>query len=139
MAQTQPGVGAGKVGLSYVMGRTKTARSFYDFAVDGGAIGAITLRGDQLPAASLVLDAVVDVETGVTSGGAATVSLDLEAAADLRAAATLSTGPALSTATPKALTAPLKTTVTRGVVATVAAATLTAGKFSVVIQYVELA
>ncbi|MFE0101160.1 hypothetical protein [Streptomyces sp. NPDC059009] len=135
----QAGAGAGKVGLSYQVGRIKAARFFYDFAVEGGAVGAITLRGETIPAGSLVLATYVDVNTVVTSGGAATVSLDIEAAADVRAAATLATAPALSTATPKEALNTIRTTAVRSVVATVGTAALTAGKFSVVVTYVELA
>jgi hypothetical protein len=135
----KPGSGAGKVGQSFQAGRVKVARWDYDFATDGGAVGAITLRGDEIPADCVVIDARVVVTTAVTSGGAATVSLDLEGAADLRAAATLSTSPALSTTGVKALLNPVKTTASRDVVATVATAALTAGAFSVVVTYVEMA
>lgn len=136
--------GTGKIGSSSFIGRTKYARALYDFAVDGGAVSAITLRGDTVPSGAIVVDAFVEVETAVTSGGAATVSLGVESAADLRAAATLATAPALSTTGTKrsavrnGSTDPAKTTAARSVVATVATAALTAGKFSVVVAYVEL-
>lgn len=135
----QAGAGSGKAGLSYQVARVKVARFFYEFAVDGGAVGAITLRGETVPAGALVLATHVDVTTVTTSGGAATVSLDLEAAADIRAAATLSTAPALSTATPKESLSAIRTTAARSVIATVGTAALTAGKFSVLVTYVELA
>lgn len=135
----QPGSGSGKVGQSYQAGRVKVARWLYDFATDGGASGAITLRGDEIPAGSLVIDARIDVTTLAASGGAATVSLGLEGAADLRAAATLSTAPALNSTGVRALLNPVKTTANRDVTATVAVADLTAGVFSVVVTYVELA
>lgn len=135
----QAGAGAGKVGLSYQVGRVKVARFYYDFATEGGAVGAITLRGETIPSGALVLASHIDVTTAVTSGGAATVSLDLQAAADIRAAATLSTAPALSTIAPKEALNAIKTTAARSVVATVAVAALTAGVFSVVLTYVELA
>jgi hypothetical protein len=119
--------------------RVKVARFDYDFSVDGGAVGAITLRGNQIPANCVILDAIVDVQTIVTSGGAATVSLDLEAAGDLRAAATLSSTPAaLNAVAVKSLLDPVKTSATRSVVATVGAFALTAGVFSVYLTYVEV-
>jgi hypothetical protein len=118
--------------------RVKVARWDYDFATDGGAVGAITLRGGEIPTNAVVIDARVDVTTAVTSGGAATVSLDLNGAADLRAAATLATAPALSSTGVKALLDPVKTTASRDVVATVATAALTAGAFSVYVTYVEV-
>lgn len=134
----KPGTGSGLAGQSSQAGRVKVARWYYDFATDGGAQGAITLRGDEIPLRSVVVDARVDVTTAVTSGGAATVSLDLEAAADLRAAATLSTAPALSSTGVKALLNVVKTTASRDVVATVGTADLTAGAFSVIVTYVEV-
>lgn len=134
----KPGSGSGKAGQSFQAGRVKVARWYYDFATDGGAVSAITLRGDEIPASCVVIDARVDVTTAVTSGGAATVSLDLEAAADLRAAATLSTAPALSSTGVKALLNPVKTTASRDVVATIGTAALTAGAFSVIVTYAEV-
>src|SRR5687768_17258750 len=80
----------GVVGSGQYVGRTKWARAYYDFATDGGAVGAINLRGDQIPSGAVVLDTIIDVKTVVTSGGAATVSLGLNTATDVRAAATLS-------------------------------------------------
>lgn len=136
--------GTGKIGSSSYIGRVKYARALYDFAVDGGAVSAITLRGDTIPSGAIVVDSFVEVDTAVTSGGAPTVSLGVETAADLRAAATLATAPALSTTGTKrsalrnGSTDPVKTTATRSVVATVATAALTGGKFSVVVAYVEL-
>lgn len=44
----------------------------YDFDVDGGAIGNISLG--TLPEGMVVTDAFVTVETALTSGGAATVA-----------------------------------------------------------------
>ncbi len=118
-------------------GRVKLAQWDYDFAVDGGAVGAITLRGDSIPSGAVVIDARVVVGSNVTSGGAATVSLDLEGAADLRAAATLATAPALSSTGVKVLLNAVKTTAVRNVVATVGAFALTGGAFSVIVSYVE--
>lgn len=131
--------GAGAVRLTGTRNaRVKIARFDYDFAVDGGAVSSITLRGGTIPASSLVIDARVDVTTLVTGGAGATVSLDLEAAADLRAAATLATSPTLSTTGVKALLNPVKTSAARSVVATVAVNALTAGVFSVYVTYVEV-
>lgn len=118
--------------------RVKVARWDYDFATDGGAQGAITLRGGELPSGALVIDARVVVTANVTSGGAATVSIGLEAATDMRAAATLATAPALNATGVKALLNPVLTTAARDVVATVATADLTAGTFYVVVTYVEV-
>lgn len=131
------------VGRSDYVGESKFARAYYDFSQDGGAVGAINLRGDKLPSGAVVIDSYISVVTPVTSGGAATVSLGVESATDIRAAATLATAPALGTAAvPKGAvtraTSAVQLTADRHVVATIATAALTAGKFSVIIEYVEL-
>lgn len=134
----------GVVGTQQYTGRTKWARAYYDFATDGGAVGAINLRGDALPSGALVLKSIIKTVTAVTSGGAATVSIGTEAATDIRAAATLATAPALN-ATGTLLgavtgaTDPVALTADRHIVATIATAALTAGRFSVIVEYIELA
>lgn len=133
--------GTGKVGGG--LGRRKYARGFYEFAVDGGAVGDIALRGERIPAGAVIVDALLDVNTVPTSGGSATVAVKVESAADVQTAAAISGAP-WSTATPKratfdADTAVVKTTASRAITATVAVAALTAGKFSVLVEFVELA
>ncbi|MER7002212.1 hypothetical protein ABT297_04075 [Dactylosporangium sp. NPDC000555] len=125
------------------MGERKIARGLYNFATDGGGVGSITLRGDQIPAGAIVVDALINVETAVTSGGSATLAIRLEGAGDIAAAAAVSGAP-WSTPGPKrgdftATSTPIRTTAARNVVATVATAPLTAGKFSVLVEYYELA
>jgi hypothetical protein len=141
MGTLQPNRG-GLVGLSKYTGRTKWARAYYDFATDGGAVGAINLRGDKIPVGARVLATYIDVTTIVTSGGSATVSLGVETATDIRAAATLATAPSLAAvACPLGAitraTAATKTAAERHIVATVAVAALTAGAFSVLVEYIE--
>ena len=125
----------------------KTAVGEYDFAVDGGAAGAITLRsaagdiiGNALPAGSVVLSGYIEVDTALTSGGSATVSVGIEGAADLLAATAFGSAPWSSTGrksvTPAGTGATsVKTTVTRSLAVTVAVAALTGGKFRVVVLY----
>lgn len=124
------------------MGSRKIARGLYEFALDGGAVGDITLRGDSLPSGAIILDSWVHVDTALTSGGAATVAIKTEGAADINAADAISGAPWSTTGAKRAdltaTTAPVKTTAARNIVATVATAALTAGKFSVIIEYVEL-
>jgi hypothetical protein len=121
----------------------KTAVGEYDFAVDGGAISTITLRsgnslGNSVPAGSVIISGYVEVDTQLTSGGAATIGVNLEAAGDLLAAAT---AVATYTTGRKSLipvgtgAASVKTTVARSVAITVAAAALTAGKLRAVVVY----
>ena len=134
----------GTVGEFKYTGRTKWARAYYDFATDGGAVSTIALRGDKIPSGAVILQAFVNVATGTTSGGAATVSIGVEAATDLRAVlahdnATTqlsTTGNKLTLATRAA--APLVTTANRDVSIAIATAALTAGRFSVLVEYLEL-
>jgi len=53
------------------------AKFEYDFAVDGGAIGSIPLRANvsSLAAGMVITDMYVYVESALTSGGSATVTL----------------------------------------------------------------
>ena len=56
-------------------GVVKVAHAKYDFAVDGGAQGAITPAiTASIPAKAIILSVVVNSTTAVTSGGAATVA-----------------------------------------------------------------
>jgi hypothetical protein len=51
-------------------------KALYNFAVDGGAVGAITpAQSDTIPANAVVIGAIVNSPTAVTSGGSATVSI----------------------------------------------------------------
>lgn len=135
--------GADQVGNGLYMGEVKLARARYEFALDGGAVGDITLRGDSIPSGAIITDALLHVDTALTSGGAATVAIKTESAADINAADAISGAPWSTTGAKRgdltATTAPVKTTAARSIVATVGTAALTAGKFSVVIMYVELA
>lgn len=135
--------GVGKIGASELgLGLRKPAVGLYDFAVEGGATGDITLRGDSIPSGAVIVDALLDVETVVTSAGAATLAIKVESAADINAADLISGAPWSTTGAKRAdltaTTAPVKTTAKRSIVATVGVAALTAGKFKVVIWYVEL-
>lgn len=141
MGSVPPGSGNGKAGLAYQAAKTKTARAFYDFAVDAGAISSITLRGDSIPSGSIVTNTLIDVETGVAQVPG-TLALTLEGAGDLRVAAANNAGtPVVSTTGTKALVGAniIKTTAERSVVLAIVGNAVTAGKFSVLLTYVELA
>jgi hypothetical protein len=132
-------LGVGQLG----QGEPKYAVAEYDFAVDGGETGNVTLRGDELPAGAIIVDSLINVETEPESGGEATILLTAESEGDLQASKKVSEAP-WSTATPKrgAVTAtgtPVVTTAARSIVAKVGTAKLTAGKFQVVVTYLELA
>ncbi len=114
----------------------------YDFAVQGGAISTIKLRGDdlkelKLPKGAIVSYCAIDVLSALTSGGSATVAVSTgKTAADLKAATAYGsiTGlvacvPVGTVATSIKLTADVIPTIT------VAGAALTGGKFNVLIEY----
>jgi hypothetical protein len=122
----------------------KTAKFFYDFAVDGGAISTINLRGeDTIPPNSVITSGYIDVLTQLTSGGAATIALQAEAAGDIVAATAVATwtagrkntliAPASGSVTAATI---VKTTVARNPAVVIAAAALTAGKFELVLRYI---
>jgi hypothetical protein len=111
----------------------------YDFAIDGGAVSTIVLRGvsgSAIPNGSIVLAGVVEVVTAVLSA-TGTVALTVETAADILAAtaqAGLTVGqksviPAGTGATS------VKTTAERAPSMTIATAALTAGKFRLRLLY----
>jgi hypothetical protein len=111
----------------------------YDFAVDGGAVSTITLRGiagGPIPSGSIIHSGVVEVLTAVASG-TGTVALTVESAADILAAtgaAGLTLG--LKTIIPVATGATMvKTTAERAPAMVIATAALTAGKFRLRLLY----
>ena len=122
-------------------GRLKTVRGEYDFAVDGGAVSTITLRGDNtIPSGSVILGGYIEVDTILTSGGAATVAASSEAAGDLLAAAAFGGAPWSTTGRKSIIpvftgATTVKTTAVRSLSIAIATAALTAGKFRVVVVY----
>ena len=125
-----------------VLSRTMLViRGRYDFAVDGGAISTIAITsGTPIPAGSVIVGGYVDVLTQCTSGGAATIACQVEAANDILTAvaiASWTTGRknVLPAPTSGALTAgtQVKTTADRNISIVIAAQTVTAGKFDVVL------
>lgn len=122
--------------------RVKTWKGEYSFATDGGAVSTITLRSADgpIPAGSRVLGGYIEVDTAPTSGGAATISVGVEAAADLQAAAAISGAP-WSTLGHKDIipdatgSTVVELTAARSPSIAIAAAALTAGVFNVVLIY----
>lgn len=125
----------------------KEASGEYDFAVDGGAIGSITLRsasndsnGNTIPAGSVIEGGYLEVDTGFTTGTAATMAINIEGAGDMVAATVVSGAPYSTTGRKNVIPAftgagTIKTTATRSIVATIATGTVTAGKGRVVVFY----
>lgn len=125
--------------------RLKLARGIYDFAVDGGAVSTIALMGaTNIPSGATIVGGFIDVHTQLTSGGAATIACQVEAANDILTAvavASWTTGrknilPAMTSGALTASTA-VRTTAARDISIVIAAAALTAGRFSVVLFYVD--
>lgn len=111
----------------------------YDFSVDGGAIGDIPLRGDSLPEGAVVTGGMVHVNAACAGGASATISLKVESAADVMTATTMAgmVTNALIDVEPDGTAANAIRTTENGrqVVATIATAALTAGKFVVALEY----
>lgn len=111
----------------------------YDFSRDGGAVGDIALRGDAIPEGAIITDGKVHVNTALTSGGAATIALKFLTAADTLAATAVASWSlnAILDVVPvrTAATAIRNTTAGQKLSATVAVAALTAGKFTVALEY----
>ena len=114
----------------------------YSFAVDGGAVSTITLRSNDgsIPSGSVIEGGYLEVDTAVTSGGAATGALQAEAANDVQTAVVVSGAPWSSTGR-KSITpaftgaTTLKTSVARNPAFVIGAATVTAGIFRAVLFY----
>tara|TARA_R110000824_G_scaffold31889_3_gene103521 strand:+ start:1331 stop:1774 length:444 start_codon:yes stop_codon:yes gene_type:complete len=113
----------------------------YDFAVAGGVIGAYPLTDDggvaaTLPDNAVLLGSTAEVVTPVTSGGAATLMFGITGDTDALIIATAKTSfDADGKAVAMDNTLPLKLTVAKSVLMTVAVQALTAGKLNVWVQY----
>jgi len=116
----------------------KIAMFEYDFAKDGGAIGAITLRGNPVPAGAVIDAGKILIITQPTSDGSATVALKMVNANDTRAAtaiASLTAGIQAAVFDGSAGNSVL-TTASTSMTMTIAVAALTGGKFRVAVEYV---
>ncbi len=123
----------------------RTAKARYDFAVNGGAIGAIGL-GVTLPINAIVIGGFVDVVTTCTTAGAnaGTMAISVEGANDIVSAIAVSDvsnpwNAGKHAIIPKNNTPEstgIKLTVARQITATIAAQAFTAGKFNVFLDYV---
>jgi hypothetical protein len=123
----------------------KTYQGEYDFTVDGGAVGTITLRGTAgnqgpIPNGSYVYGGVLDILTLFTTSAGATAALTVEGANDI-VSATIVSGAPYSTAGVKAASVvlvnatPTKTTAARSPAIVIAAGAVTAGKLRLTLFY----
>lgn len=109
----------------------------YNFAVSGGAISTITLKNCDLPINAVVDNFYVEVVTGLTSGGSATIALGYNTTTDMKAAtAYTSFASGWVQGVPTGAVANMvKLTAARSLKLTIATAALTAGKLVAVTQY----
>lgn len=119
----------------------KTWQGDYDFAVDGGVVGTITLRSPDgpIPIGSVILDGYLDVATAL-SGGTSTGALQAEAAGDIVAQAATTGAPWSTTGRKSIIPAAtgataVKTTVDRSPAFVIGTANLTQGKFTLILEY----
>jgi len=124
--------------LSGLEKQMKVAKFVYDFANDGGAVGAVVVGANKIPDNAQVVRGMVHVDTAVLSDGSATVALGLETATDILAAtakASLTLAAKLDTVPVGTAATAVKTTAARGLTVTVGTAALTAGKITVFLEY----
>jgi hypothetical protein len=117
----------------------RSSTSTYSFASQGGVVGSIPLVGDAgIPSGATVVGGYLEVVTPPTSGGAATLAVQVEGAGDIVAAAVVTGAPWSTTGRKSIVPAftgatTVRTTAARQVTAVVAVAALTAGAFNVVL------
>jgi hypothetical protein len=111
--------------------KLKTLKAVYDFAKQGGAISAITLP-ITVPTGAFISRVFVKPTTVATSGGSATIALDLGGVA-LKAATAFNN--AAFTASNIIYSTGAVTTTAAALTVTIATATLTAGKYEIVVEY----
>ncbi len=125
---------------SHGLGELFTARFYYDFSVDGGAISTITPKKTvMLPKNAVIVAGTLNSITALTSGGSATVAVGTDAGSSATAllAATAYTSfssNALINAVPVFAT-PVKLSAQGSITVTIATATVTAGAIEGVFQY----
>lgn len=116
----------------------RMAVATYNFATLGGAQGDISL-GVTIPSGAIITRTYLDIITGVTSAGSATVAIKSEGAADLLVVtAKASLGAGLYEGKADGTVANMvKCTAARALTVTVGTADLTAGKFYLFVEYVQ--
>ena len=131
-------------GHPFATGGLRVARARWSFAVDGGAVSTINGAGATIiPSGAVVVATLLNISTAVTSGGAGTLAVGVEAAGDQQTAAAVSGAPWSTTgwrwATQTFTTAPDVTTAARDIRFDIAAVALTAGVVDVFVFYLVAA
>ena len=119
-----------------------TARYTYNFGVQPSAIGTYVLPGPILPDNAVIKDAFIDVLTVPTSGGSATIGLGFETTSDINDEDAISGAPwssagVVDTDAPTHGTESgyVKLTGNKGLQMIIGTAALTAGIFTVIVEY----
>lgn len=121
--------------------RVLLAVNEYDFALDGGAVGTINLRGLVIPQDSIITDTLLIVHVALTGGTITdTLSLGAETLIDLQAAAARNAAP-WSTAGARRITlnataVPIRATIERRPRFTINGTALTAGRFTLITHFI---
>lgn len=123
--------------------RIRVARGEYSFAADGGAVSTIALIGAaDIPSGATILGGWLEVQTQPTSGGAATMAIQIEGANDTVTEAAYGGAPWSTTGLKSIIpvftgATMLRTTAARDISLVIGTAALTAGKFSVLVIYLN--
>ena len=118
-------------------GRVRQAAFEYDFALHGGAVGAITVGPKLLPAGALVFDGLIHVVTAVV-GTTSTLAIHALSAEDILAAtaeASLTLNSLHDTVCVGTAATSFRCTAATALTFTVAVNPLTAGKVRVYLRY----
>ena len=123
--------------------RRRQAVYDYVFSRDGGTVGTFLMRGPVLPLNAIITDAYIDVVVAPTSDGAATIGLGFASTTDINAEDAVSGAPWSATGQADADAGPepgteggyIKLTAAVGLQITIGTAALTAGRFSVIVNY----
>lgn len=114
----------------------------YDFSLDGGEIGAITLNNESglpqlLPENAIVTNATIEIETAIGSTGSATVAFGILGNTDAFKAATGKASLTEDAVFAGSNDLPLKMAIPTPVLLTVAVAALNAGVAFINVEYIE--
>jgi hypothetical protein len=120
----------------------KEWRGDYDFSVDGGVQGTLTLRSPDgpIPSGSYIIGGMLEVATILGSGGSSTAAVQAVAANDVVTATAFGSSPWSSTGRKSVTPAftgatSLKTTQATNPALVIATADLNAGKFTVILYF----
>jgi hypothetical protein len=132
-----------QMGTALSKNRVSVEKCVYDFAVLGGAIGAVNLRSAQgaalcqIPKNAIITNVIIDVITAGTTSASGTMALGAASTADLKAALAAASYTGLVAGIPVGTAATaIKLAADATITGTIATGALTAGKWNVDIQYI---